>query len=154
MINDSYRGEQSKLGWTTEAHLLDGLRTTTQEVFELINKPESIILLCHIESELVGSVHIEKYADAASFGMFVIRPKLQAQGIGKQLLQAAESEAKSYWQVSKMAMYVISVRHELLAFYERRGYKRTGVFRPFPVNPVMWQPKMDNLQLELLEKSL
>ncbi|HSH97412.1 MAG: GNAT family N-acetyltransferase [Methylophilaceae bacterium] len=152
MINDSYRGEQSKLGWTTEAHLLDGLRTTPQEILGLINRVDSIILLCHYESELLGSVHLEKHADTAYLGMFVVRPTLQAQGVGKQLLRAAESEAKLNWQVNKAAMYVISARDELLAFYERRGYIRTGVFRAFPVNPAMWQPKTENLQLELLEK--
>jgi len=152
MINNAYRGEQSKLGWTSEAHLLDGLRTTPQEILDLINRPDSIILLCHCKSELLGSVHLQKHLDTAYLGMFVVRPTLQTQGIGKQILQAAESEATLHWQVNKVAMYVISVRYELLAFYQRRGYIRTGGFRAFPVNPVMWQPKMENLQLELLEK--
>jgi GNAT superfamily N-acetyltransferase len=154
MVNESYRGEHSKLGWTTEAHLLDGLRTTPQEIIELIAKAGSFILLCYSHSELVGSVLIEKRAETAYFGMFVVRPRLQAQGIGKRLLKAAESEAKLDWQVSKAAMYVISVRYELLEFYVRRGYARTGLYKPFPVNPAMWQPKVDNLQLELLEKHL
>ncbi|BCM23941.1 GNAT family N-acetyltransferase [Methyloradius palustris] len=154
MINDSYRGEQSKLGWTTEAHLLDGLRTTPQEILDLINRVDSIILLCHCESELVGSVHLEKHADTAYLGMFVVRPTLQAQGIGKQLLQAAESEAKVQWGATKSAISVISARDELLQFYERRGYIRTGELNNFPVNPAMWQPKIQNLQLALLEKQL
>jgi len=49
-------------------------------------------------------------------------------------------------------MHVITIRHELIAFYERRGYIRTGILSEFPVNPEVWQPKLAGLQLETLEK--
>jgi hypothetical protein len=49
-------------------------------------------------------------------------------------------------------MCVITLRHELIAFYERRGYLRTGIVIEFPVNPKVWQPKLAGFQLETLEK--
>lgn len=153
LANAAYRGETSRQGWTTEADLLDGLRTTTAEAQRLIESEHSIILVGIKGGEIVASVCLEKDADAAHIGMFVVNPAMQGLGVGKQLLTYAESYAQQHWDVQKFLMHVISVRNELIAFYERRGSRRTGKLRPFPVNPEMWQPKMTGLQLELLEKS-
>jgi len=152
LANAAYRGETSRQGWTTEADLLDGLRTSAEEVQRLIESDQSVILLCMHGNEIVGSVCLERHADAAHFGMFVVNPALQGSGIGKQLLTYAEGYAKKHWNVNKFLMHVITVRHELIAFYERRGYRRTGVFEAFPENPAMWQPKLSGLQLEQLVK--
>lgn len=154
LVNIAYRGEASRRGWTTEADLLDGLRTTAAEVQQLIESDHSTLLLGVTDDEVVASVCLEQTADAAHIGMFVVRPDLQGSGIGKQLLTYAESYARKHWAVKEFAMHVITLRRELIAFYERRGYRRTGIFKNFPVNPEMWQPKLDNLQLELLEKSV
>jgi hypothetical protein len=51
-------------------------------------------------------------------------------------------------------MSVIACRNELIAFYQRRGYRRTGVSKAFPVNPELWTPKVAELRLEILEKVL
>lgn len=153
LANAAYRGEPSRQGWTTEADLLDGLRTTAEEVQSLIGSEHSIILIGIKGDEIIASVCLEKDADAVHIGMFVVNLAMQGSGIGKQLLAYAESYAQQHWGISKFLMHVISVRHELISFYVRRGYRRTGKMRPFPVNPAMWQPKMAGLQLELLEKS-
>ena len=152
LANAAYRGETSRQGWTSEADLLDGLRTTAAEVQSLIESEHNTILVGIKGDEIVASVCLEKDADAAHVGMFVVNPAMQGLGIGKQLLTYAESYARQHWAVRRFLMHVISVRHELIAFYERRGYRRTGSMRLFPVNPEMWQPKLGTLQLETLEK--
>ena len=156
MINASYRGETSRQGWTTEADLLDGLRTSEGEVSQLIQSPYAMIMLCLKDSgqgsELMGSILMERQDDSVHVGMFVVQPGLQKQGIGKQLLAAAENAAKQRWAASKFSMMVITLRHELIAFYQRRGYRRTGIFKEFPVNPEIWRPKVEGLLLEKLEK--
>ena len=152
LANAAYRGETSRQGWTTEADLLDGLRTSAEEVQRLIESDQSVILLCMHGNEIVGSVCLERHADAAHVGMFVVNPAMQSLGIGKQLLTYAENYAWQLWAVKKLLMHVITLRHELITFYERRGYRRSGIFETFPENPEMWQPKLSGLQLELLEK--
>lgn len=154
LVNLAYRGEDSRQGWTTEADLLDGRRTTAGEVRQLIEADESRLLLCLREAELLGSIHLEREGDDVHIGMFVIRPALQGNGLGKRLLQAAEAAAQQMWQVKNAVMHVITCRHELIAFYLRRGYARTGVLRDFPENPSLWTPKVTGLQLEVLEKRL
>jgi hypothetical protein len=54
-----------------------------------------------------------------------------------------------------MQMTVISVRNDLIAWYERRGYRRTGRTSPFPYGDERFGiPLRDDLQFELLVKPL
>jgi len=152
LVNMAYRGETSRAGWTTEADILDGLRTSVNEVEHLIASEDTIVLLCLNDDELLGSICVEKESAIAHIGMFVVNPTIQANGIGKRLLTEAESLAQHTWGIEQFQMHVITLRHELIAFYERRGYMRTGVLSAFPVNPDVWQPKLAGLQLEMLEK--
>jgi|SRR5450830_932200 len=151
LVNSAYRGESSRAGWTTEADLLDGLRTSADEIQQLITAESAIILLCLNGTALIGSICIEKAQDTAHIGMFVVNPASQGQGIGKQLLAAAENLAQQTWAVQTYQMHVITLRHELIAFYERRGYQRTEILTEFPVNDAVWQPKRAGLQLATLE---
>jgi len=153
LVNMAYRGESSRAGWTTEADILDGLRTSADEVERLITSEDTIVLLCLDDDELLGSICLEKVNAIVHIGMFVVNPILQANGIGKCLLAEAEKFAQETWAVNKFQMHVITLRHELIAFYERRGYWRTGLLSEFPVNLAVWQPKLAGLQLETLEKS-
>jgi ribosomal protein S18 acetylase RimI-like enzyme len=152
LVNSAYRGETSRQGWTTEADLLDGMRTTPQEIQQLITAHDSFLLLCHRDAVLAGSVLVEKQGKQAYIGMFVVRPDIQGEGIGKHLLKEAETLARKDWDVNSFIMIVITSRHELIAFYERRGYRRTGEFSEFPVNPALWTPKVSGLKMERLEK--
>ena len=49
-------------------------------------------------------------------------------------------------------MDVITIRQELIEFYEQRNYIRTGIIQEFPANPKIWQPRRDGLRFEKLEK--
>jgi GNAT superfamily N-acetyltransferase len=158
LVNMAYRGESSRSGWTTEADILDGLRTSVNEVERLIASENTIVLLCLNDDELLGSICLEKEAkiekalSIAHIGMFVVNPMKQANGIGKRLLAEAERLAQHMWDIEKFQMHVITIRPELIAFYVRRGYMLTGIVSDFPVNPDVWQPKLNGLQLETLEK--
>ena len=154
LVNSAYRGDSSRAGWTTEADLLDGTRISAEEVISQIEAKDSIILLCIRNNEIIGCVHLEKNENAAYLGMFVVKPTLQGAGIGKQFMQAAENMAQAVWGVEKMWMTVISVRSELIAFYERRGYHRTGRFKPFMGDGVNGIVKTAPLEFEELEKVL
>ncbi|MGZ5030358.1 MAG: GNAT family N-acetyltransferase [Methylobacter sp.] len=154
LVNSAYRGEYSKQGWTTEADLLAGRRTVTDEIEQLIATDDSMFLLCKAEAQLIGSVHLQKQADQVYLGMLAVSPPLQGRSVGKQLLFAAEQAAQRIWAVNKSVMSVIESRSELIAFYERNGYRRTGKNKAFPLKPELWTPKVTDLRLEILEKIL
>ena len=154
LVNAAYRGEISKMGWTTEAYILGGQRTDEGEVAQLITEGNSIILLCYRDGEAIGTAHLKKNEGSAYLGMFTIKPSLQGQGIGKHYLRHVEQLARELWDARKITMSVITQRHELIAYYERRGYQRTGVFGEFPQDPRFGIPRVENLQFEYLEKIL
>lgn len=156
LVNSAYRGESSRAGWTTEADLLDGQRTDAEEISRLIGMDGSVILLCLLGDEIIGSVHLEKVDAAAAYmGMLVIRPALQGRGLGSRLMGAAEHFARAEWRVARMQMQVITLRRELIAYYRRRGYRRTGEIRPFPAtDPRFGLPRVKGLMFEVLEKTL
>ena len=155
LVQSAYRGEASRAGWTTEADLLDGQRTDADEVAALIGAPASRILLCEQGGVLLASAHLEKHAATCHFGMFAVRPDRQRAGLGHAMLTEAERIARAEWDCREMQMTVITLRTELIAWYERRGYHRTGAFKPFPYGDARFGlPKRDDLRMELLRKPL
>lgn len=154
LVNSAYRGDSSRVGWTTEADLIEGARTNEKEITDLIEATDSMLFLCIHQDKIVGSVHIEIKANTGHLGLFVVNPVLQGTGIGKHFMQAAETQASTEWAITKMTMSVISSRVELIDFYERRGYKRTGELTPFPTNAGESIAKHQNIQFETMVKNL
>jgi len=156
LVNSAYRGESSRAGWTTEADILGGQRTDAEEIEDLIAKAGSVFLLCLLEHEIIGTAHIQRQDGVVVYvGMLVIKPGLQGQGLGRRFLVETERYAQVNWEAEKIQMQVITLRHELIAYYERCGYRRTGEFRPFPATePRFGLPKVDGLKFEVLEKAL
>lgn len=152
LINSAYRGDSSRLGWTTEADLLEGTRTNPGEVLGLIRASDSTMLLCQQADQIVGCVYLQKREETGYLGMFVVSPQCQGGGIGKAFMAAAEDYVQQQWAVTRMIMSVITLREELIAYYERRGYRRTGEFEPFPTDLDDTVILVDNLQFEMLEK--
>ena len=160
LVTSAYRGDASRVGWTTEADLLDGNRIDPEVLRGDIARAGSRVLLAErtdgsAARELLGCAHVSIEDGAGYFGMFSVRPELQGAGIGKHLLAEAERIVREEWKLPAMRMTVIDVRDELVAFYERRGYRRTGIKKPFPAtDPRFGLPKRDDLRFEVLEKAL
>lgn len=155
LVESAYRGEASRQGWTTEADLLDGQRIDAQGVAEVIARPDSRVMLAVDAQQVLACAHVECQHGSAYFGMFAVRPHLQGSGLGNALLGECERIAREDWQCARLRMTVISLRDELIAWYERRGYRRSGQFKPFPYGDARFgAPRRDDLRFEWLEKSL
>ena len=155
LVTSAYRGDASRQGWTSEADLIDGQRLDADLLRADLDRTDSLVILGERGVDLVGCAHIAKdVSDTAYFGMFAVRPTGQAQGDGKRILAEAERWAVAEWESTAMMMTVIGGRDSLIAFYERRGYQRTGVQKPFHVDTRFGVPKRADLHLEVLEKIL
>jgi ribosomal protein S18 acetylase RimI-like enzyme len=155
LVNSAYRGDVSRAGWTTEADLLDGQRTDPQSLQELVSDPASVLLLLEDAGALIGCVNLRKKPGCAYLGMLTVKPTLQAAGIGKKLLAIAEGFVSREWNLPRIEMTVIIQRESLIAWYERRGYRRTGKRERFPYGDARFGlPKRDDLEFEVLEKTL
>ncbi|MFI6063091.1 GNAT family N-acetyltransferase [Streptomyces sp. NPDC051286] len=155
LIESAYRGDSSRAGWTTEADILQGQRTDPDGVRAVVEAPGSRLLVVERDSELIACCQLEHRGEAAYFGMFAVRPELQGGGLGKLIIAEAERTVLESWGATEMHMTVISVREELIAWYERRGYRRTGELSPFPYGDERFGvPQRDDLAFELLIKDL
>ncbi len=160
LVESAYRGDASRVGWTTEADLLDGRRTGVDDIASCIDRDRSMILIGERDGELLACAHVaaersDDVGDVGYFGMFSVHPQLQGAGLGKAMLAQAERIAREQWQLPVMRMAVIDLREELIAFYQRRGYHRIGIFKPFPYGDERFGlPRRDDLRFEILEKTL
>ncbi|AZQ70532.1 MULTISPECIES: GNAT family N-acetyltransferase [Streptomyces] len=155
LVESAYRGEESKAGWTTEADLLDGQRTDPEGVLAVITDENSRLMIAERDGELLACCQLEHRGDHVYFGMFAVRPTAQGGGLGKLVMAEAERVARAEWGARAMHMTVIKQRDELIAWYERRGYRRTGRMSPFPYGDDRFGvPQRDDLEFELLVKEL
>jgi ribosomal protein S18 acetylase RimI-like enzyme len=155
LVESAYRGDASRAGWTTEADILDGQRTDPEGVREIVTAPSGRLLVAEREGRIVACCQLEHRGEHAYFGMFAVRPGLQGGGLGRTVLAEAERFVRETWGATEMHMTVITAREELIAWYERRGYRRTGRTSPFPYGDERFGiPRRDDLEFELLVKEL
>lgn len=150
LINSSYRGESSKKGWTTEANLIGGQRIDNESLAEQMEDPNAVVLKNTDDTgKITGCVYLQRRDDKLYLGMLTVSPLLQANGLGRQLLHAAEDYARSI-NYHTITMTVITTRTELLNWYERRGYQKTGEVIPLIITKkfgILKQP-IDMFRLE------
>ena len=134
VIERAYRGEAARAGWTHEGDLLEGARTDLATLEAILADPDARLLMALDGDSPVGCVQVTNRGDRLCYlGLLCVEPQLQTGGVGKRLLQAAEDLARDIFEATSMEMTVIDSRVELIAYYERRGFVRTGERRPFPV---------------------
>jgi len=154
LLNSAYRGEGSKQGWTTEAHLIEGdARTDDHTLHEVMEQPGSVLLkYTNDHGQLIGCVNLQQHGAKVYLGMFSVSPLLQGAGIGKKLLKASEEYAL-HTNCPAIYMRVVSVRTELIDWYKRHGYIDTGERDPFEEDGSSGK-HLQKLEFMIMEKQL
>jgi RimJ/RimL family protein N-acetyltransferase len=158
LITSAYRGESSRRGWTSEADLVEGIRTDATRIRQLITGPGSVVLVLAGEDSpaaLAGCCAVSDRGDGlAYFGTFAVPPAEQGGGRGRRLLTAAQRQAVLRFGSNRMEMTVLAPQAALIGWYERQGFRRTGETRPFPAHDVYARPLRDDLYFVVLAKDL
>ena len=150
LVNLSYRG---RAGWTKETEIISGARSTMEEVKEYLLNPSAHLLIVRDENRIIACICVEVRDNRGFIGYFAVHPECQGDGLGKAVLSKAEEFAKNILKVSKYIMVVVSQRPELIEYYERRGYSRTGEILDYPTDLNVGTPLSGNLTIEYLEKN-
>lgn len=154
LVNTAYRGENLG-GWTTEAHLVGVRRADAEVVQEILATPSSVIILAEIGSNLAGCVQLTKRDGAIELGMLAVRPELQDQGIGRSIMREAEQICCNELGATEIRMQVLYMRDDIIAWYERLGYRRNGERAPFPYGDErVGVPQRADLEFAVLTKAL
>jgi len=155
-VNQAYRGESSKKGWTTEADFLGGQRIDASMVKDAMTNKDRSILVIETEGKLDSCCEVKLHgSDAVEIGMICVSPERQGQGLGKRMIQLAEAYALEKWpQLCRFEMFVISERPELIQWYKKLGFKDTGRRAPFPMNdPKYGIPKVEKIEFIIMDKA-
>lgn len=160
LVNAAYRGAGGSTGWTSEVGLVNGERVTLDALRrEMEATPSLRIYLLREPPELLACVRLEDEhgahgEPACHISMLAVRPEWQDAGLGRRMLELAETEGRARG-ARAARMSVVSIRTSLIAWYERRGYRRTGETEPFPYDDARFgQPQQRGLEFILLQKEL
>ena len=156
LIEGAYRGDGARRGWTHEADMVDGQRTTIDVLAAELDNPAQRILVARDGAAIIGCVALTDQGNGSCYlGMLSVDPGLQAAGLGRRLVDAAEQVARDVFDARRIEMTVVAQRDTLIAWYERRGYRRTGEQRPFPYGDARFGvPRRDDLYFVVLERDL
>lgn len=156
LMNSAFRGDESKRGWSTEAEIIKGTRTTESLLKEEIAGGAFYLIVRGGEGEpLKGCVCLQHHSpELWHLGALTVQPGMQNAGFGRQLLFASEQYAAEHG-ARTIEMTVVSLREALIAWYERRGYRLTGETRPFPYGDERnGVPARDDLEFLVMKKDL
>lgn len=158
LVNVAYRGKGSVASWNIETGIIEGTRLTESLLREdLAAKPHAHFLVTRDPESrvIIGTAWLEpETAGVWYLGLFTIDPAVQKRNLGRALLNAAEEFAKAHG-ASKIRMGVLNVRDTLIAWYERRGYARTGATEAFPYDDTRFgNPLRSDLEFVILEKQI
>lgn len=148
LVHAAYRSEESRRGWTTEADLVGGQRADPAMVRHLVcREDDEVLVAVGDDGAPFACCHLERRDGAAFLGMFAVRPQAQGGGVGRAMLAAAEAWARDRWGATTLEITVLNHRPELLAWYERCGFTRTGEEHAFPYDQRFGEPRRPDLVL-------
>jgi ribosomal protein S18 acetylase RimI-like enzyme len=152
LMNLAFRGKD---GWSIEGEYITGERITLSLLTEEISKGALYLLAIEdaTSTTLKGCVSLQSATpEKWHLGSLTVLPSLQNSGFGRELLAAAEQYAAANGALT-IEMTVVHVREALIAWYQRRGYRRTGETRPFPYADTRYgTPTRPDLFFVVLEK--
>ena len=155
LINHAYRPEAQpepySVGWTHESAIISDSRIQLAQLEAMMQLSQQQLIVAECDHQLVGCVHIMAQQSAVQIGLLTVDPRYQAQHMGKQLLAYAEQQARQRYQPEWFEMSVVHTRHELIAYYERRGYRQSGLIKPYPLDQHVGTPK-EALHLLIMHK--
>ncbi|MDY6921828.1 MAG: GNAT family N-acetyltransferase [Pseudomonadota bacterium] len=150
LVNSAYRSDVGNNRWTSETGLVQGHRLSLALLELLITDADVDLYLGYLDDRLAGCIAITFHGDISEFGTFAVAPELHNTGIGKALLSFAEGACRTDIRMFQVA--VVSLNQDLIRFYERRGYRRTGAKIPFPAGADVGKPTVEKLDLTVMQK--
>jgi ribosomal protein S18 acetylase RimI-like enzyme len=110
--------------FVVEREFRPGDRTNAAEIDALIAR--EAFLVAEKSGEVVGAVHVRVSPPKGYFGMLAVARAAQGKGLGRTLTLAAEDYCRARG-CDVMTMSTGEERRELVAWYERLGYRVTSV---------------------------
>lgn len=156
LMNTAYRQTEGS-SWTSEADIVTGDRINATQLEGALAQADFELWVATLEGEVIACIGLTFSAHDVEIGTFCIAPQFQNQGIGKQVLEYAEHYvqnivANQRVNLQHFVMWVLSVRSELIAYYQRRDYQMTGTQADYPLDANVGQPLVDLHLIEMKKR--
>jgi GNAT superfamily N-acetyltransferase len=129
--------------YQVETFFVDGDRTNPEDIRAEMARG-TFLVAASAGARLDGCVYVSAREPAGYFGMLAVAPAAQRRGLGRRLIAAAEDWLRAAGR-DRVHILVVNLREDLVAFYERLGYTRTGT-EPYvhrPVKQPCWFVRME-----------
>ena len=111
-----------------EGFFIDGNRIAQSEVEQKLS--DGAFIVSEDDDTLSGCVYVEMRGERSYLGLLSVDPSSQQGGLGSLLMREAEKYCRERGSET-MDILIVSLREDLPAFYEKRGYVQNGT-SPFP----------------------
>lgn len=134
LIQDAFRAEDSRESWTADMAINSRFTLDIAHIEKSIADPTSDFLIAFDNAgNTLATIGVsQKESDYARIFMLAVDRRHQQGGLGRQVLAYAEQYCQQTWGVTKLGLDAVSTRLELISWYMRCGYQKTGETRPFP----------------------
>ena len=113
--------------WSGKPHSPADTDITLAEVESLIAAPRSRLLAALDAEAVVGCVLVTPLSGKRSvLGLLGVDQGSRRRGLGARLIAAAERVATESFGADRIELCVLTERKQLVAYYERHGFERTG----------------------------
>lgn len=107
---------------------VEGARTDEADILERMRRGD-LVVAEDDGGDVVACVHIERRDEHGFFSMLAVAPTRQGVGLGRMMVAHVEDQCRRLG-CRDLTITVLSLRRELLPFYQKQGYVQTGT-QPF-----------------------
>lgn len=156
LIQAAFRAEDSRQGWVADTALNARFTIDIAHIAKTITEPDSDFLIASNKAgDIVATIAVSKRdPDHARIFMLAVDQRWQQGGLGRQVLAYAEQYCQRTWGVTRLGLDALSTRQELISWYLRRGYLKTGEMKPFPRDAYSDLDLPEDLVFVQFEKSI
>lgn len=167
LLHAAFRADDSRPNWTADPEMNRRFTVDLNDLTAKLGDPDTVYLIAPSSSpgshELTACIGITKITltkdrpspvTGARLSHVAIDPTLHRGGLGKRLLEYAEKYSREELGAQVLSLDALSTRIELIEWYHRRGFRKTGEVVPFPVKLKDGLVLPDDLVFVQFEKEL
>ena len=134
LIISAFRAHDTRQDWTGDMSLASNFSIPLEVISDQISTPESAIILATDNTgNIAATVTVTKRSDGVGrISWLAVDPNQHRGGVGGQILTHGEEYCRRVWGLENLGLNALVTRKELIAWYIRRGYVKTGETSPFP----------------------
>ncbi|KAF4446176.1 hypothetical protein F53441_10152 [Fusarium austroafricanum] len=135
IIHAAFRFTDAHIDWVGSPELAKTFTIDISTITGRITSPDGVFLIASAtpDGPAIGCVNVfRKTPGYGRVALLAVDPTLQRGGMGLKILQYGEEYLTRELGVGKIGLNALVTRKELLKWYEKQGYVRTGEVTKLP----------------------